>query len=95
MGTIGYRDGSLVCPGCDAASLKILFSEELGADDHSDEVSRQVVVCSACGLRTLAYYEESRRGARERVHHYTVEPDQISVEGLSQEIRDLLGPAPQ
>lgn len=52
MGTIRYRDGALVCPACDTPGLETLYSEELRADDHSDERSRQVVACASCGLRT-------------------------------------------
>jgi len=83
----------LVCPACDAPGLKIVHSEELGADDRSDERSRQVVACAGCGLRTLAVYEESRRGASERVHHYTLEPDQVDVASLSAGLRKHLGGA--
>ncbi len=90
MGSIHYRDGALVCPDCDASGLEILYSEELGPDDHSDERSRQVVACAACGLRTLAHYEESRRGARERVHHYTVDPAHLDVTGLPASLRKHL-----
>jgi hypothetical protein len=54
-----------ICPDCSQAGLKIRSSIALPADSRSDEIALQTVVCSHCGLRAIAVYEESRRGSLE------------------------------
>jgi hypothetical protein len=55
---------SFECPGCSRPdSLEIQASINLPPDSRSDEIAFQVLVCSRCGFRGLAVYEESRRGA--------------------------------
>jgi len=54
---------AFVCPDCDAAALTVRQSIELPADSRSDEITLQLVRCTACGFRGAAVYEESRRGA--------------------------------
>jgi hypothetical protein len=55
---------SFACPACNrAGSLAILASIDLPPDSRSDEIALQVLECEGCGLRGLAIYEESRRGA--------------------------------
>lgn len=60
---------AFLCPRCHVPRLRIDAVLELGPDDTSDERSLQLVVCNGCGLRGVAAYEASRRGADERVHH--------------------------
>lgn len=56
------------CPQCQTLdSLEIGFSIELPPDRSSDEISLQVVVCSACSFRALAVYEEFCHGSAEAV----------------------------
>jgi hypothetical protein len=73
----------LVCPKCEAGSLKIISSIELAPDSRSDEISVQITKCSQCGFNGLALYEASRRGAlnRESVAHrgYYVNPAKLSA----------------
>ena len=54
-----------ICPDCHQTDLKIKSSIALPADSRSDEIALQIVVCSNCGLRAIAVYEESRRGSLE------------------------------
>jgi Zn ribbon nucleic-acid-binding protein len=73
---------SFKCPQCKTQdSLEITTSIELPSDRRSDEISLQVVGCSACKFRGLAVYEESRRGVLESEswNHigYWVSPDAI------------------
>lgn len=56
---------NFVCPDCRLASLEIKNSIALPADSRSDEIALQILVCSKCGLRAIAVYEESRRGSLE------------------------------
>lgn len=52
-----------VCPDCRTpGSLKITHSIELPSDSRSDEIAGQIVKCSRCKFRSVAIYEESRRG---------------------------------
>lgn len=51
------------CPDCKQDALQIEESLALAPDDGNDELALQAVVCSHCGLRALAVYRESRRGA--------------------------------
>ncbi len=53
----------LVCPACQATALQVEQTLELPPDSRSDEITLQLVVCTVCGYRALASYEESRRGA--------------------------------
>jgi hypothetical protein len=62
-----------VCPKCGAAALKIRVSLEFPPDGWSDEISLQAIRCEACRFPGVAVYEESRRGDRERWHHYGYE----------------------
>jgi len=54
-----------ICPECRQNRLKITNSIVLPADSRSDEITLQTVICSHCGLRAIAVYEESRRGRLE------------------------------
>ena len=51
------------------------------ADARSDDITLQIVICSACGFQGIAVYEESRRGAldAEAVDHrgYRVEAGRL------------------
>jgi hypothetical protein len=81
---------SFRCPQClTRHSLEITLSIELLPDRRSDEISLQVVSCSACAFRGLAVYEESRHGRSdsESWGHvgYWVSPD--AVESVSAAIR--------
>lgn len=49
--------------------MSIVRVIDLGPDDYSDEVSLQVMRCSACNAGVIAVYEESRRGSDARWHH--------------------------
>jgi hypothetical protein len=54
------------CPKCQqTASLEIRLVLQLPPDQRSDEVVLQVLECSRCEFRSLAVYEESRRGSLE------------------------------
>jgi hypothetical protein len=54
------------CPQCGIrGSLAINQRIELPPDARSDEITVQVVLCSACQFSGLAVYEESRRGSFE------------------------------
>lgn len=54
---------SFVCPECSSpGSLKITLRLELPPDSRSDEITLQVVQCSACRFAAVAVYQESRRG---------------------------------
>jgi hypothetical protein len=52
-----------ICPACTGSTLAIREALELPPDSRSDEITLQVVRCSACGFAGLAVYEESRRGS--------------------------------
>ena len=70
------------CPQCKTDnSLEIIATMELPRDRRSDEISLQVVDCSACNFSGLAVYEESRRGdlGSESWNHigYWVSPDAV------------------
>jgi hypothetical protein len=60
---------SFRCPDCNALTLRITSTIELGPDGDSDENTVQTVECASCGLAALAKYEESRRGSSDRFHH--------------------------
>jgi hypothetical protein len=77
----------LICPVCKSAgSFVISHSIDLPDDLRagSDELSLQVVNCSACGFGGTAVYEESRRGASESVHHYCFRAEAGALTKLSQ-----------
>ncbi len=59
----------LVCPDCNAATLDITDKIEVGVDDRFDERALQLMRCSSCGTKAIGEYEETRHGAKERVHH--------------------------
>jgi len=55
---------SFRCPQCKTNNtLEIIQSIELPPDRRCDEISLQVVACSACTFRGLAVYEEFLNGA--------------------------------
>jgi hypothetical protein len=71
------------CPQCKTRhSLEIEASLELPADSRSEEISLQVVRCSACSFRGLAVYEQARFTPLESEswEHigYWVSPDAVS-----------------
>lgn len=73
------------CPACDGRStLHIRLAIELPADSRSDEITLQIVSCSACEFAGLAVYEESRRGALdgESVDHAAYRVDQAVLDRL-------------
>ena len=52
------------CPHCNApAGLEIADTIELAPDALWDEITLQVLDCSACGFSALGVYTEGRRGA--------------------------------
>ena len=56
---------------CDTCQmLRIEAALALGADDSSDVRDVQLLACQRCGARRIALYEESRRGADARFHHF-------------------------
>ncbi len=57
------------CPKCAAPSLHVTLSMALGPDDHSDQRAMQILTCEECAFEGIGWYEESSRGADERVHH--------------------------
>jgi hypothetical protein len=67
------------CKMCNKPALGIDRTVRFPPDDHSDDVSIQVLRCSACNRRALATYQASRRGSEERWHHecYPVPEDII------------------
>jgi hypothetical protein len=86
---------SFRCPQClTRNSLEITLSIELSPDRQSDEISLQVVTCSACAFRGLAVYAESRHGRldSESWEHigYWVSPD--AIESVSATIRSCPDP---
>lgn len=52
-----------ICPACAAPTLGISATLAVPGDDTWDEITLQVLACGRCGLRALAVYRESRRGA--------------------------------
>jgi len=84
----------LQCPECEAAALRIKEALELGPDARSDEVSLQIVRCGACGLETVAVYEESRRGAldREQVNHTAYPATDDAMAEIARLIRSCTRP---
>ena len=76
------------CPACQGKSLAITHSLELPPDADSDEITVQVIRCTACDFAAVAVYEESRRGASERWHHdgFRCPPATVqSITGLIQQ----------
>jgi hypothetical protein len=71
------------CPQClSPDSLGIDCSLELPPDRRSDEISLQVIACSACAFQGLAVYFEARGSCpeSERWQHtgYWVSPDAVA-----------------
>ena len=67
------------CPFCkNPHAMSITHRLELPPDDRSDEVTLQLIRCSACKAEAGAIYEESRRGASESWHHFAFEMDPFS-----------------
>lgn len=54
---------AFVCPECGSKGLEIAHALELAPDGYDDEITLQTVACARCGLRAVAVYRESRRGA--------------------------------
>ena len=83
----------LVCPDCDEPTLEVHETLELPPDSRSDEITLQIVECSACGFRAAASYEESRRGGldEESVDHsgYRLPADRLDL------IAALIGVCPE
>jgi hypothetical protein len=71
-----------VCPSCKKiGTFAITVSIELPPQGWSDELTLQMVECSACQFRGVAVYRESRHGSleSESVDHtcYPVEPSEF------------------
>lgn len=70
-----------LCPSCTGPRLEITTALELPSDSFWDELTLQVLTCSACGFAGTAIYEESRRGAldSECINHlgYSCPPDDV------------------
>ena len=84
------------CPRCGGSgSLGIALSVELPPDSRSDEISLQLVACSACGFAGLAVYEESRRGSLgdDSFHHTGYRMAQEELASLAELLRSC--PHPQ
>jgi Zn ribbon nucleic-acid-binding protein len=77
------------CPNCSRPdTLRIGSRLELPSDSRSDEITLQVVECSACSFAAMAVYQESRRGSLdfdsfEHIGYY------VSAEVLSSLRRDV------
>jgi hypothetical protein len=87
-------DIPLICPKCNADTLKIVSSIELPPDSRSDEIAVQITGCSRCNFIGLAVYEESRRGSliNELFTHrgYNVSP--TALETIQQKIAQCPNP---
>src|SRR5262249_36285405 len=80
----------LVCPWCKAVgSFGVTLSIELPPDGWSDELTFQMVECSACQFRGVAEYRESRRGSpdKESVLHTCFQVGSPEFERLSALLR--------
>jgi hypothetical protein len=53
----------MICPDCQANTLKIILALELPPDGRNDEITLQTVQCKQCDFHALTVYRESRRGA--------------------------------
>ncbi len=86
---------SFICPRCYAPALEICTALELPSDSRSDEITLQVVSCSACQFHGLAVYEESRRGLleTERWDHTGYQAAEELVEELIQTLHSCPEPA--
>ncbi len=74
-----------ICPECgEVGSLNITSAIDIEYDSRSDEISLQLIECSACGFRGVAVYEESRRGSldSECTDHYGYKMDKAEIESL-------------
>ncbi|HWQ84558.1 MAG TPA: hypothetical protein VN363_08335 [Anaerolineales bacterium] len=83
------------CPQCKTpASLGITSSIELPPDSRSDEITLQVVECSACGFGGLAVYEEHRHAIQETDdwNHIGYWVSQDAVESVKEAIRSCPNP---
>jgi len=86
----------LVCPLCKGVgSFDITSSIELPPDPWWDELTLQLVECSACQFRGVAVYRESRRGAldRESVDHSCFRVEDAERARVSAMIRECASPA--
>ena len=86
---------SFRCPQCKTlTSLDITSRIELPPDSRSEEITLQVVECTACGFGGLAVYEEPRHGfleADDWAHiGYWVSKD--AVESVKSAIRSCPNP---
>ena len=86
---------AFVCPVCwTHGSLEIGMSLALPPDGDWDEISLQVVECSACRFKGAAVYEESRRGAldSETWDHSGYRLDEEDLLALQEAIRQCPKP---
>ena len=86
---------SFRCPQClTRNTLEITLSIELLPDRQSDEISLQVISCSACDFRGLAVYSESRHGRldSESWNHIGYWVSRDAVESVSTAIRSCPDP---
>jgi hypothetical protein len=80
------------CPNCQKAELNVTASLEIPPDGHNDELTLQIIRCSACGFAGLANYEESRRGSRENRHHWGYFAAADEVERLERALANCPSP---
>ncbi|MDX1687887.1 MAG: hypothetical protein R3248_07880 [Candidatus Promineifilaceae bacterium] len=86
---------SLLCPACENRTLEIESFLEMPPDNHSDEITVQIIGCSRCDFTGVAVYEESRRGAlgREAVDHAGYYADEEDVQRLREALAACPAPA--
>jgi len=85
---------SFRCPQCQTANtLEIIESIDLLPDRNCDEISLQVVGCSACSFRGLAVYEEYLHAAEADLwKHIGFWVSRDAVESVLQAIRSCPEP---
>jgi len=85
---------SFRCPQClTPNTLEILQSIEIPSDRHSEEISLQVVGCTACAFRGLAVYEELIRAVEvDSWQHIGYWVSRDAVETVLQAIRSCPDP---
>ncbi len=54
---------SFVCSACGTGNLRIVLFIELPPSGDDDEITLQIIQCTACGFQGMAIYRESRHGA--------------------------------
>jgi hypothetical protein len=82
------------CPQClTPDTLEIIQSIDLPSDRRCDEISLQVIGCSACSFRGLAVYEELVHGAEsETWHHIGYWVSRDAVESVLAAMKTCLNP---